>query len=78
MIHVAIMVGILITIGATITAFLTIEFPMPPPPQGSWAEYLTDLERLGVQSNEDFKIAKEIARKRGWSYEPSASSTVED
>ena len=59
-------IGILVVITLIVFGLSELGKPMPPPKKGSYAEYLSDEERLGVQCNADWELAKALARERGW------------
>jgi len=69
MIYVISGIGILIVIAIIVFGLKELGKPMPTPPKGSYAEYLSDEERLGVQCNADYELAKTLARERGWNDE---------
>lgn len=69
MIYVISGIGILVVITLIMYGLSELGKPMPPPRKGSYAEYLSDEERLGVQSNTDYELAKALARERGWKEE---------
>lgn len=66
MIYVMSGIGILVVITIVIFGLLELGKPMRQPKKGSYAEYLSDEERLGVQTNTDWELAKALARERGW------------
>lgn len=59
-------IGILVVIATVIFGLSELGKPMPIPKEGSYAEYLSDEERLGVQCNADWELAKALAKERGW------------
>lgn len=66
MIYVICGIGIIVVFAVMAFGFAELAKPMPPPPKGSHAEYLTDDERLGVQCSADLECAIKLARSRGW------------
>lgn len=66
MIYVICAIGIIVVIGVMLCGLSALSAPMPDPPVGSYAKYLTDDERLSVQSHADWELAKDLARSRGW------------
>lgn len=59
-------IGIILVICVMVFGLADLARPMPTPPEGSYAEYLTDEERLGVQCEADWRSAMELAKERGW------------
>jgi hypothetical protein len=59
-------IGIIVVIALMAFGFAELGRPLPPPKEGSYAEYLSDEERLSVQSTADWELAKQSARERGW------------
>ena len=66
MIYVICGIGIIVVLGVMIFGMAELAKPMPPATEGSYAEYLTDDERLGVQCGADWECAVKLARSRGW------------
>ncbi|KKL84046.1 hypothetical protein LCGC14_1968680 [marine sediment metagenome] len=69
MIYVMSGIGILVVIAIVMFGLSELGKPMPIPKKGSYAEYLSDDERLGVQCNADYDLAKKLAIGRGWKEE---------
>ena len=66
MIYVMSGIGILVVIAIVMFGLSELGKPLSQPTKGSYAEYLSDEERLGVQCNTDWELAKALARERGW------------
>ncbi len=62
-------IGIFFVVAIIMAGLVELNAPMPPPKPGSYAEYLSDEERLGIQSNADWELAKKLAKERGWKME---------
>ena len=67
-----------VVVAATLFGLSQTKKPLPPPPANSFANYLSELERMSMQTQTDRDLCVLLALERGWQPDESCQQLVEE